>query len=130
MQETTSSLGLVNSLTLRHSARTAVAAMTSILVALVFRLLEAYWAAVTTLIVMQSKLGATLDVSVRQLIGTSLGVAVGTLLAESFGWNLIAFGGGLFLIGVLCPLVAHTHQRLLEYLDRTAYRYGVLLSQS
>jgi len=28
MQETTSSLGLVNSLTLRHSARTAVAAMT------------------------------------------------------------------------------------------------------
>jgi uncharacterized membrane protein YgaE (UPF0421/DUF939 family) len=63
--------------------------MTSILVARVFRLLEAYWAAVTTLIVMQSKLGATLDVSVRQLIGTALGVAVGTLLAESFGWNLL-----------------------------------------
>ena len=120
----TSPLDFVNSLTLRHSARTAVAAVASIMVARLFGLPETYWAAVTTLIVMQSELGATLSVSVRQLLGTALGVALGTLLAEYFGSNLLAFGGGIFLLGVLCPLVAHTHHRLPEYLDRTAYRYG------
>lgn len=120
----TSPLDLVNRLTLRHSARTAVAALASIVVARLFGLSETYWAAVTTLIVMQSELGATLGISVRRLIGTALGVAVGALLAEYFGSNLLAFGGGIFLLGVLCPLVARTHQRLPEYLDRTAYRYG------
>ena len=120
----TSRLDLVNVMTLRHSARTAVAAMAAIVVARLFALPETYWAAVTTLIVMQSELGATLGVSVRQLVGTALGVAVGTLLAGYFGSNLLAFGGGIFLLGVLCPLVARTHQRLPEYFDRTAYRYG------
>ena len=120
----TSPLDFVNRLTLRHSARTAVAAMASIVVARLFGLPETYWAAVTTLVVMQSELVATFGVSVRQLIGTALGVAVGTLLAEYFGSNLLAFGGGIFLLGVLCPLVARTHRRLPEYLDRTAYRYG------
>ena len=120
----TSPLDLVNVLTLQHSARTAVAAMASIVVARLFGLPETYWAAVTTLIVMQSELGATLGISVRQLVGTALGVAVGTLLAGHFGSNLLAFGGGIFLLGVLCPLVARTHQRLPEYFDRTAYRYG------
>jgi uncharacterized membrane protein YccC len=70
----TSPLDLVNSQTLRHSARTAVAAMASIVVARLFGLPETYWAAVTTMIVIQSELGATLGVSVRQLIGTALGV--------------------------------------------------------
>jgi len=120
----TSRLDLVNVMTLRHSARTAVAAMAAIVVARLFALPETYWAALTTLIVMQSELGDTLGISVRQLVGTVLGVAVGTLLAEYFGSNLLAFGGGLFLLGVLCPLVARTHQRLPEYLDKTAYRYA------
>ena len=120
----TSPLDLVNRLTLQHSARTAVAAMASIVVARLFGLPETYWAAVTTLIVMQSELGATLVVSMRQLVGTALGVAVGTLLAGYFGAKLLAFGGGIFLLGVVCPLVGRTHQRLPEYFDRTAYRYG------
>ena len=37
-----------------HSARTGVAAVVSLLIARLFRIPEAYWAAITTLIVMQS----------------------------------------------------------------------------
>jgi uncharacterized membrane protein YccC len=69
---------LMNRQALRHQARTAVAAMISYAVARVFRLREAYWAAVTTLIVMQSDLEAALTVSVRRFTGTALGACLGT----------------------------------------------------
>ena len=114
----------LDSQALRHSARTAVAAVASLLVAHLFRLPEAYWAVVTTLIVMQSHLGATWTISVRRLAGTALGAALAALLVTYFGSNVYAFGAGIFLLGLLCALLGSAHQRLPEYLDRTAYRYG------
>ena len=84
-----------------HSARTAVAATASLLVARVFKLPEAFWAAISTLIVMQSSFGAALTVSVRRFAGTALGAAVGALLATHFGPNVLAFGAGIFLTGLI-----------------------------
>jgi uncharacterized membrane protein YccC len=107
-----------------HSARTAVAAVVSLLTARLFGLSEAYWAAITTLIVMQSNVKATLIVSLRRLIGTALGVSIGAGMAVIFGSNVLVFGAGIFLLGMLCSLLGRTNQRLPEYLDRTAYRYG------
>ena len=52
-----------------HSVRTAVAAVLSVLVARLFRLPETYWAAVTTLVITQSSLGAALTVSWQCFIG-------------------------------------------------------------
>jgi uncharacterized membrane protein YccC len=46
-----------------HAARTAIAAVASLLVARLFRLPEAYWAAIATMIAMQSTLGAAWTVS-------------------------------------------------------------------
>lgn len=101
-----------------------MAAVVSLLTARLFKLPEAYWAAVTTLIVMQSSVGAALTVSVRRLAGTALGAGIGAIFATYFGPNILAFGVGIFLLGVLCALLVHTHRRLPKYLDRTAYRYG------
>ena len=109
---------------LKHSLRTAVAAMASIVIARLFRLPEAYWATVTTLIVMQADAGAALTVSARRLIGTALGVVIAALLATYFGPNVLAFGAGIFILGVLCALLGRAHRGLPRYLDRTAYRYG------
>ena len=109
---------------LTHSARTAVAAVASIVMARLFRLPETYWATVTTLIVMQADAGAALTLSVRRLIGTALGVVIAALLATYFGPNVLAFGAGIFILGVLCALLGRVSRRLPEYLDRTAYRYG------
>ncbi|MGD0222479.1 MAG: FUSC family protein [Terriglobia bacterium] len=41
-----------------HTLRTAVAAVGSVLIARLLRLPESYWAAITTMVVMQSTLGA------------------------------------------------------------------------
>ncbi|MGB6198373.1 MAG: FUSC family protein [Candidatus Acidiferrales bacterium] len=101
--------------TIVNSLRTALAAMISLLVARVQRLPEAYWAAITTMIVMQSTLGAALTVSGQRLIGTALGAASGALLAERFGANVYAFSAGVFVLGLICAALR---------VDKAAYRFA------
>ena len=98
-----------------NSARTAFAATFSLIVARVFRLPETYWAAITTLIVMQSTLGAALTVSWKRLVGTALGAFVAAFATTYIGPNALAFGGLVFGIGLLSSAL---------HLDRTAYRFA------
>ena len=100
---------------IRHSIRTALAATASVIVARLVQMPEAYWAAIATLVVMQSSLGATLTLSIERIVATALGASVGALEAHYFGANLIAFLVAIVLIG------------LLSYgfrLEKTAYRYA------
>ena len=98
-----------------HSARTAVAAVASVLVARLFRLPEAYWAPITTIVITQSSLGAALKVSWQRIVGTALGAVVGAIVASQFGPHVLVFGASVFLLGLLCPLALA---------DRSAYRFG------
>lgn len=107
-----------------HSARTTVAAIASLLIARLFHLPEAYWAAITTIVVMQSTLGAALTTSGQRLAGTALGAAMGALLATYSGSNLelriAAFAAGVFLAGLICAVL---------HLSRNAYRFaGITLA--
>jgi uncharacterized membrane protein YgaE (UPF0421/DUF939 family) len=114
----------LHSATLEHAVRTAVSAVLSLLTAQVCGLPETYWAAITTLIVMQSSMQAVVLISVRRLMGTALGAAGGALLVTYFGPSVLFFGIGIFLLGVLCELLGKVHARLPQYLDRTAFRYS------
>lgn len=98
-----------------HSARTAVTAVTSLLVARLFRLPQAYWAPITTLVITQSSLGAALQVSWQRFVGTALGALVGAIVASYFGPPLLAFASSVFILGLLCALLGS---------DRAAYRFG------
>jgi uncharacterized membrane protein YccC len=100
---------------LAHSARTAVAAVASVLVARLFRLPEAYWAPITTIVITQSSLGAALKVSWQRIVGTALGAVVGAIVASQFEPHVLVFGASVFLLGLLCPLALA---------DRSAYRFG------
>lgn len=105
---------------LENPARTSVAAMVSLLVASAFKLPEAYWAAVTTIVIMQSTLGAALKVSGQRFAGTALGAAAGALVATYFPANAIVFGAGVFVLGLVCAVLN---------LDRPAYRFaGITLA--
>jgi uncharacterized membrane protein YgaE (UPF0421/DUF939 family) len=88
--------------TLDHTVRTAVAAAVSILVARLIKLPEYYWAPITTLVVMQSTLGAALETSGQRFAGTALGAAVGALVAPRFGDNVTVFGLALLAMGLIC----------------------------
>ena len=98
-----------------HSVRTALAATASVVVARLVQMPEAYWAAIATLVVMQSSLGATLTLSIERVVATALGASVGAIESNYFRANLIAFLIAIVLIG------------LLSYgfrLEKTAYRYA------
>ncbi len=103
-----------------HSVRTTVAAVVSLLLARLCKLPESYWAAITTMIVMQSTLGAALSVSKQRLAGTALGAAMGALLATYAGKNVAIFGAGILLCGMICAIL---------HIERNAYRYaGIALT--
>jgi hypothetical protein len=98
-----------------HSARTAVAAVASVLVARLFRLPEAYWAPITTIVITQSSLGAALKVCWQRLVGTALGAVLGAIVASHFEPHVLVFGASVFFLGLLCPLALA---------DRSGYRFG------
>jgi uncharacterized membrane protein YgaE (UPF0421/DUF939 family) len=98
-----------------HSARTAIAAVVSVLAARLFRLPETYWAAITTLVITQSSLGAALTVSWQRFVGTALGAVVGAIVASQFGPHVLVFGTSVFILGLLCALARS---------DQSAYRFG------
>ena len=103
-----------------HSIRTAVAATVSLAVARLFGLPEAYWAAIATLVVMQSTLGATLLISIERIAATALGALAGALVASYFTGNVLVFAAAVFVLGLLSAAFR---------MEKTAYRYaGVTLA--
>src|SRR5258707_13790956 len=98
-----------------HPVRTALAATAAVIVARLVQMPEAYWAAIATLVVMQSSLGATLTLSTERVVATALGASVGALEAHYFGANLVAFVLAIVLIGMLS---------IAFRLEKTAYRYA------
>jgi uncharacterized membrane protein YgaE (UPF0421/DUF939 family) len=98
-----------------HSLRTAIACVASLLVARLFRLPEAYWAPITTVVITQSSLGAALTVSWHRFLGTALGALVGAAVATYFGPHAVAFGIGVFVLGLI---------RIVMHSDLAGYRFG------
>jgi uncharacterized membrane protein YccC len=105
----------VNKTEFVHAARTAIAAVVSVLIARLLRLPEAYWAAIVTMIVMQSTLGAAWTVSKERLAGTALGAAAGALLSTYAGQSVAVFGAGVFALGIVCAILR---------IGQGAYRYA------
>ena len=105
-----------NPLSVKHAARTAAIAVSSFLVAEMLELPEAYWAAITTLIVVQSPATA-MSISAQYFAGTAVGAAVGGWAGTWFQGNVFAFGVCVLGIGLL-----FTPFRV----ERSAYRYAVI----
>ena len=98
-----------------HAIKTAVASVVSLLAARLLRLPEAYWAPITTLVILQSSLGAALPVSAQRFAGTVLGAAVGAAAMTYTSGGLLVFGLAVFVIGMLCTLLR---------LEKNAYRFA------
>jgi uncharacterized membrane protein YccC len=104
-----------NPTTLLYATRTAVAALASLLISRQFRLPESYWAAVSTLVVVQSTRDAALSIAVQRFAGTALGAFSGALLGQYFQRNGLVFAVGILALGALCTALR---------LERGAHRYA------
>jgi len=98
-----------------HSIRTAIAATLSLAAARLFGLPEAYWAAIATLVVMQSTLDATLLISIERIAATALGAVTGAVVARYFTGNLLLFAATVFVLGLVCAAFR---------MEKSAYRYA------
>jgi len=98
-----------------RAIRTAIAATASVVIARLAQMPEVYWAAIATLVVMQSTLGATLTLSIERIVATAVGASVGALEANYFRANLVAYAVAIFFVGLLS---------FAFRLEKTAYRYA------
>lgn len=101
--------------TARHALRTAGGATLSLIVARALRLPEPYWAAVATLLVMQSSLEAAVPVAAERIVATALGALTGGIEATFFGQNLVAFAVSIFVLGLISSRFR---------VAKTGYRYA------
>src|SRR6516165_10003109 len=116
----TSTMAGLNRQSLVHIARTTVAATVSLTVAQLVGLPQPHWAAISTMVVTQSTVGAAWTVSVQRFMGTALGAAAAALLAYYARISISIFGLGVFGLGLVCAILR---------LDRAAYRFaGITLA--
>jgi len=85
---------------LRYPARITIAAVSALVAARVLGFPEVYWAPVSAVVVVQSDFGSSLTMSWHRLAGTAIGACAGALLVAYMGRGVIAFGLGIFGIGL------------------------------
>jgi uncharacterized membrane protein YgaE (UPF0421/DUF939 family) len=86
---------------LLNSARTAVAAVISLLLArTALRLPEFYWAPISTIVILLSTINP-LTLAWQRFVGTALGAVLGALIMTYFGSSWIVYGAGILVCGLL-----------------------------
>jgi uncharacterized membrane protein YgaE (UPF0421/DUF939 family) len=90
--------------TLINSARLAVAAVLSLLLARSLKLSEFYWAPISTIVVLLSTINP-LTLAWQRFVGTALGAVLGALVASFFGPRWAVYGASIFVCGILCGLL-------------------------
>jgi uncharacterized membrane protein YccC len=90
----------------RHTVRVTVAVLAAYAIYVAFALPQGYWAAFTTLIIMQASIGGTVGAAVDRMYGTVLGAIVGGLVAWLRPQNVIGLGAALALASAITAYVA------------------------
>ena len=97
----------------KHAVKTGIAGSLAMLLANLLHLPEAYWAAVSAVIVMQSEYDATLKAGFTRLAGTAIGALVVIPFAEVLPGNIAAFGAAVIITLLACAaLKLEESQRL------------------
>jgi len=92
-----------------------LATVVSVLAARACGLPEQFWAVVTTVLVMQSSLGAAWEISLQRLIGTVIGGVTGAVWAAWFPHSLPVLALGMLVMGAICGLLRQS---------QSAYRFA------
>jgi uncharacterized membrane protein YgaE (UPF0421/DUF939 family) len=89
---------------LLHSARTAIAAVVSMLLARALKLAEFYWAPISTIVILLSATDP-LTLAWQRFAGTALGAVVGALIATYVNVDWLVYGVGILVCGILSALL-------------------------
>ena len=94
----------INRAALINSARVAVAAVASMLLARSLKLPEFYWAPISAIVILLSTIDP-LTLAWQRFAGTALGAALAALIATYSHSNWMVYGVGIFLCGIISALL-------------------------
>jgi len=94
----------VNRDSVLDSVRTAIAAVTAMLVARLLKLPEYYWAPISAIVIIQSTIPPR-TLGWQRFVGTALGAVLGVALATFLRPSAVVYGLGILLCGVLAWLL-------------------------
>ncbi len=103
MPARTTRLGLTRE-ALLHSARTATAAVLSLMLARALKMPESYWAPISTIVILLS-VTDPMTLAWQRFAGTALGAIVGALIATFMHVNWMVYGAGILVCGILSALL-------------------------
>src|SRR5438128_12148136 len=83
------------------SARIAVAALASLLLARSLKLPEFYWAPISTIVILLSTINP-LTLAWQRFAWTALGASLGALIATYFRLSRMVYVAGIFVCGMVC----------------------------
>ncbi|MGA9041439.1 MAG: aromatic acid exporter family protein [Terriglobales bacterium] len=86
----------------QQAIATGIAGVVSLYAASFLRLPQGYWAAISSFIVLQSNVAATLGAARGRLIGTAIGAVIGAMFVRYVGTNPLWLGLAVTLTVLLC----------------------------
>jgi uncharacterized membrane protein YgaE (UPF0421/DUF939 family) len=81
---------------------TGIAGIASLYLASILRLPQGYWAAISSFIVLQSNIAATLSAARNRLIGTAIGAMLGAVFVRYLGTHPLWLGLAVVLTVLIC----------------------------
>jgi len=100
----------VSPLHVKHAIKTALAAVTTYALTVLFGLPQGYWAVISVIIVMQTNLGGSYQAGVNRIIGTAVGALLGAGSLTLFGSGVISLGLGVGITIFVCAYFIHLHE--------------------
>ncbi len=94
----------VNLVPVLDSVRTAFAAVAALLLARLLKMPEHYWAPISAIVVVQSRI-PPLTLGWQRFVGTALGAVLGAALATFFHPSAVLYAVGILLCGLLAWLL-------------------------
>jgi uncharacterized membrane protein YgaE (UPF0421/DUF939 family) len=85
-----------------QALKTGIAALLCLYITQCFGLTQGYWAAISSIIVLQSHMGATIKASLGRLMATAIGAAIGAAFFAAFGKSYLCVSIAIALAAVLC----------------------------
>jgi len=89
----------------QRSLKTALAAGICYALTSLLKMPEGFWASISSIVVMQSEVGATMRASRDRFFGTTIGALIGWLTGMMFGNNLYAFASAVLVAMMVCGLL-------------------------
>jgi uncharacterized membrane protein YgaE (UPF0421/DUF939 family) len=87
---------------LELAVATGIAGVVSLYAARLFQLPQAYWAAISSFIVLQSNIAGTLSAARNRLIGTAIGAVIGAVFVRYVGTHPLWMGLAVILTVLIC----------------------------